>query len=121
MCKKHWDSQAAFLDDRSLVFNGYQANFGVVEQGLFYFTHETVDCGSTMALNAEVFLSLYNGKRYTESKQLSEECQRYCLDKNELRRCQAHCRYAFVREVTQIILNRSHVATASHSSPSNQV
>lgn len=124
MCKKRWDSQDAFLDDPTLVFNGYQANFAVVEQGLFYFTHETDACGSTMALKAETFLSLYSGPRYAESKQLSEECQLYCLNRSELRRCQAHCQYAFVREVTQIILDRSHrshVATASRTSPSNPV
>jgi hypothetical protein len=110
MCAKHWDSQDTFLDDPTLVFNGYQANFGVVEQGLFYFTHETDDCGSTMALKAQAFLSLYTGKRYTENKQLSNECLHYCFDKSELRRCLAHCQYAFVREVTQIIMDRSEKA-----------
>ncbi len=112
MCEKHWESRDAFIGDPTLVFNGYQANFGLVEQGLFYFTHEIDDCGSTMALKAEAFLSLYRGKRYAESKHLSQECQRYCLERSELRRCQAHCQYAFVREVIQIILNRSGVAAS---------
>ncbi len=108
MCKKHWASRDAFLDDLALIFIGYQANLGEVEQGLFYFTHETEDCGTTMAIKAQDFLSLYSGKRYSESRHLSEECPRYCLEKSQLKRCQAHCQYAFVREVTQIIMDRSH-------------
>jgi len=113
MCRKSWISRDAFLVDPALIFNGYQADFGVLEQGLFYFTHETNNCGSTMALKAEAFLSLYTGKRYTESKQLSKECPQYCLERNQLKRCQAQCQYAFVREVTQIIMDRSHKAAAT--------
>lgn len=110
MCEKNWVSLDTFLDDPALTFNGYQADFGTVEQGLFYFTHESENCGSTMALYAAAFFSLYTGERYANNKQLSSECQRYCLDRRELRRCQAHCQYAFVREVTQIIMNRSNKA-----------
>ncbi|MBU1564101.1 MAG: hypothetical protein KJ630_00565 [Proteobacteria bacterium] len=110
MCEKHWASRDVFLDDPTLIFNGYQANFGVVEEGLFFFTHEADGCGSTMAFVAAAFLSLYTGKRYTESKQSSLECMGYCLDRSALKRCQAHCQYAFVREVTQIIMDRSHKA-----------
>ena len=107
MCEKHWVSRDTFLDDTSLIFNGYQANFGVVEQGLFYFTHNIEACGSTMVIRAEAFLSLYKGKRYTENKHLSSDCPRYCLKKDQLKRCEAFCQYAFVREISQIILDRS--------------
>ena len=105
MCEKRWESRDAFLGDPDLIFNGYQANFGMIEDGLFYFTHETTDCGSTMVIKAHSFLSLYSGSRYTEAKHLSSECSRYCLDRNQLARCQAQCEYAFVREVSQIIKN----------------
>lgn len=107
MCAKTWASRDAFLDDETLVFNGYQANFGVLEQGLFYFTHQTDGCGTTMVIQTQAFLSLYTGKRYTENKQLSKECPRYCLDRSQLKRCMAHCQYAFVREVTQLLADRS--------------
>lgn len=107
MCAKHWASRDAFLDDPTIDFNGYQANFGIMDQGLFYFTHQTDECGSTMVIKAEAFLSLYTGPRYSEDKQLSKECPRFCLDRKQLQRCQAHCRYAFIREVAQIITNRS--------------
>lgn len=106
MCAKRWESRDIFLDDRELFFNGYQANFGNIEEGLFYFTHETAECGSTMVIKALAFLPLYSGKRYTGVRQLSKECPRYCLDRNQLQRCQVHCEYAFVREVSQIIKDR---------------
>ena len=108
MCAKVWDCRDSFLDDPELTFNGYQPNFGIIEQGLFYFTHVHPACGSTMAIEAEMFLSLFQGERYKENRQLSEECSRQCLDRDKLDRCPAHCQFAFVREVSQIIKDRSH-------------
>lgn len=113
MCAKKWPSRDTFLDDPELTFNGYQANFGVLAEGLFYFTHDTSDCGSTMVIKAHAFLALYNGKKYTEIKLLSEECPRFCIDRNQLKRCEVHCEYAFVREVSQIIKDRAHRASSS--------
>lgn len=111
MCEKNWISRDEFLDDPTLRFNGYQANFGILEEGLFYFTHDTNTCGSTMTIRAMSFLSLYSGRRYKESKRFSDECPGYCSNKSSLQRCPAHCQNAFVREVTQIIHERSHKAT----------
>ena len=108
MCAKDWYSRNIFLDDPDLNFNGYQANFGILEHGLFYFTHEHAVCGSTMALRAEMFFPLYKGKRYKKNKKLSKECSGKCLDRTELGRCQAHCEFAFAREVSQIIKDRTH-------------
>ena len=106
MCGMKWENRETFLDDSELEFIGYQANFGLPEEGLFYFTHEAAGCGSTMAIQAEFFLSLYAGKRYTDIKMLSKECSRYCLNRDLLQRCEARCRYAYVREVSQIIKDR---------------
>ncbi len=110
MCAKNWISRNSFLDDPELSFNGYQANFGIMEQGLFYFTHDNPACGSTMILKAETLLSLYKGKRHSENKQLSDDCPKLCLDIKQLDRCPTHCEFAFVREVSQIIKDRSHKA-----------
>jgi hypothetical protein len=106
MCGKSWPSREAFLADCSLLYNGYQPDFGLFDQGLFYFTHEQPGCGSTMVLRAEAFISLYQGPHYAESRQGKEECPGYCLDRSKLQRCEAHCRHAFVREVSQLILDR---------------
>lgn len=88
-------------------FNGYQTNFDIIELGLFVFTHESAVCGSTIALKAELFLSLFNGKKYQGNKRLSKECSGKCFDRQELDRCPAPCEYAFVREISQIIKDRS--------------
>ncbi len=106
MCAKKWMSRDSFLDDPELNFNGYQANFALMEQGLFYFTHENKDCGSTMILKAEMFISLYTGTKYQNNKKLSEQCLGLCLDRNQLDRCPKHCEFAFVREISQIIKDR---------------
>jgi hypothetical protein len=108
MCGKRWKSRDTFLDDPELNFNGYQANFGIMEQGLFYFTHENAACGSTLILKAEMFLPLYKGTRYKENKSLSNDCPKLCLEQKQLDRCPIHCEFAFVREVSQIIKDRSH-------------
>jgi hypothetical protein len=110
MCAKSWSSRNAFLDDPELSFNGYQANFGIKEQGLFYFTHHKPGCGSTMALKVGMFFSLYDGKKFDENKHLSKECTSLCLDREKLDRCPVHCEFAFVREVSQIIKDRSNGA-----------
>ncbi len=108
MCGKDWLCRDSFLDDRELNFNGYQPDFDAIEQGIFYFTHEISLCGSTMALKAESFIPLFQGRKYQENKNLSEECSKKCLNQQDLDRCPAHCLLAFVREVSQIIQDRSH-------------
>ncbi len=108
MCGKRWQCRDSFLDDATLNFNGYQPDFGTIKEGIFYFTHEMGHCGSTMAIKAEAFITLFKGKRYPESKKLSQECTEKCLNRKSLDRCPAHCLYAFVREVSQIIKDRSH-------------
>lgn len=106
MCKKEWKSREIFLDDQELIFIGYQANLGLPEEGLFYFTHEIEECGSTMAIKVEYFLTLYTGERYTEDKKHADDCRGYCLNREELRRCDARCRYAYVREISHVIMDR---------------
>jgi hypothetical protein len=110
MCEKSWSCRDAFLDDPELIFNGYQANLGIKELGLFYFTHIKPGCGSTMALKVGMFFSLYNGQRFQQNKHLSKECSGLCLDREKLDRCPAHCEFAFVREISQIIKDRSNGA-----------
>lgn len=106
MCGRRWMDRQTFMGDADLEFIGYQANLGLPEEGLFYFTHKTTGCGSTMAIKVEAFLSLYAGKRFTDSKLLSKECSGFCLDRDQRLRCGARCRYAYVREVSQIITDR---------------
>ena len=103
MCSTEWKTRDEFLDDQSLKLNGYLADFEKLEWGLFYFTHTIEGCFSTMALEAKDFSTLYSGKKYTERRTGEEECPGYCLDKEQLNRCNAFCECAFNREVIQII------------------
>lgn len=106
MCGTEWDSLESFLADPHLYFNGYQANFGVVNEGIFFFTHDTKHCGSTMGIKVRTFASLFSGERFMESKKATKSCPLYCLDYNNLERCDAHCENAFAREIAQEIKNR---------------
>ena len=106
MCRKIWKSRDAFLDDESLLLEGYTADFEIKEKGLFYFTHRTRGCYSTLALEAGDFLDLYTGEKFSGSKMGGDECPRFCLDRHKLDRCPALCEFAFVREIIQIIKGR---------------
>lgn len=106
MCKTEWDSMDSFLADPHLIFNGYQPNFGNLDQGIFFFTHDEEHCGTTMALKVETFASLYTGPRHPKSKRLSHDCPGYCLDKTNLKPCSAQCANAYAREIAQKIKER---------------
>lgn len=102
-CKQIWVTQDGFLADKSVELNGYKADFENLEYGLFFFTHCKDGCFSTITIEVEDFMNLYGGPYYSESKAGSEECPGYCLDIDQLDRCEARCECAFVRHVIQII------------------
>ena len=102
-CKAAWNDRESFLADPLISLNGYQFNLKSVENGLFLFTHLSTNCRTTMAVPVSWFLDLYSGPRYPESRALSPECPRFCIDEKNLERCQAICECAFVREVMQVI------------------
>jgi hypothetical protein len=103
MCSAKWKTRDDFLNDRSLGINGYQADFENLESSLFYFTHLKKDCFSTLVLEANDFLSLYAGKKYPERRTRMDDCPGYCLEKEQLSRCDAFCECAFNREIIQIM------------------
>jgi len=111
MCAQSWADLNTFLDDKSIVLNGYQPNFDCIGRGHFYFTHNTEECGSSMLINVEHFLPLYQGPRFSENLHLSEECSGLCLEPEKLERCQARCKNAFVREIAHLIITRTETAT----------
>lgn len=113
-CSFTWASRDEFLADPNLDLNGYQVNFQNLEGGMFLFTHNTESCQSTMTIMMGVFRDLYSGATYTENKALSEECPRYCIEENQLSRCDALCECAFVREILQIILQMQNNAKAEN-------
>lgn len=71
MCQKVWATRNIFLDDPELLFDGYQPDFGILDDGHFYFTHDTEECGSTMTLEVNTFLSLLSDKNNNINSSLS--------------------------------------------------
>ena len=55
-----------------------------------------------MALEVSDFMDLYEGERYAERKTRGEDCPGYCIDGDNLERCNAFCDCAFVREIIQL-------------------
>lgn len=106
MCATEWLGRDEFIDDQSLEINGYGVDFKKLERSLFYFTHKKDGCFSTMALEAKDFLSLYSGKKYTERRTGEEDSPGYCLEKEQLNRCDALCECAFNRGIIQTIKER---------------
>jgi hypothetical protein len=80
-CHKKWTTQDKFISDTEIVIIGYKANFDKLTHGLFFFNHLHEDCYSTITIEAQNFLNLYNGPYYQEQKTGTVDCKGYC--KNE--------------------------------------
>lgn len=106
MCGHIWRDIDEFIEDSSVVINGYKANLEYLESGLFYFTHEIEGCFTTMAIEARDFSSLNSQQKYTQRKTLMAECPRYCLDQENLLMCFNECECAHYRDLLGIIMRR---------------
>lgn len=98
-CFHVWETRKRFLSDNRLVLNGYKADFERLEYGLFFFTHMRDNCCSTLAIEVVDFLDMYHGEIHPQRRTGEVDCPGYCLDKNQLERCEAICECAFVREI----------------------
>lgn len=103
-CHRTWSDREGFLRCHDLVLVGYQPNFDDIEAGFLLFNHITEGCGSTFAVSVAKFSDLYKGPRFSESKKGSDECGRHFLNIKDLSSCKAECKYAYVREVLQIVI-----------------
>lgn len=102
-CQDSWATQEQFISDKLLELKGYQADFEKLEYGLFYFVHNKSCCYTSMVVKVRDFMNLYPGPFYTSRKTGGEECPGYCREKEQLKRCDAVCECAFVREIIQIV------------------
>lgn len=100
MCRHPWRNRDDFLADPDLEIIGYQACFDSITDGLFLFNHQ---CGTTLSVKVEDFDDLYEGERYEQAATGTDECSGFCLDMQELKACSASCRYAYVRDIIQLI------------------
>ena len=102
LCEHPWKDRENFLTDPGLTIVGYQARFDDENSGLFLFNHT---CETTLAVEVELFDDLYKGPRYDEPLTGTDECSELCLHTDELSPRGARCKYAFLREIIQIIKN----------------
>lgn len=116
MCTAVWRDRMNFIRDKSLEMNGYQANFNRLELGLFYFTHKVEGCYSTLVVEAKDFYDLNPGIQYSEKKNLTETCPRYCHTKENLEKCEAECECVFVRDLIHILQTIKHDGDEQHGS-----
>lgn len=106
MCGEKWLTQDDFILDPLLEQMGYQADFIKPDEGLFYFTHKKEACFTTLAVKAREFRNLYSGEIYSQLNKGEEDCRLYCTDINQLGRCGAACKCAYIREIIHIIKER---------------
>ncbi len=99
-CNRCWLNQTDFLSDPAISIVGLQVSFEDLVEGLVMFNHT---CGTTFSVEVSMFKSLYDGTVFSERMTGSEECQGYCLNREELRPCPAKCECAYVREIVQKI------------------
>ena len=100
LCNHLWQKREDFLADSDLEIIGYQVCFEGVKEGLFLFNHR---CNTTLALKVQAFDELYEGVRYDFAATGTDKCSGFCLHIEELNACNAKCKYAYVREIIQII------------------
>ena len=116
MCGKTWSDLDEFLDDPSLEFIGYQANFDELELGFYIFNHNLEGCHTSLMLNVQHFKCLYSGPMFTERMTGGPECLGLCLKRDCFDRCPAQCECAFAREVMRIILDRKKAGSGAEDS-----
>ena len=102
MCGQIWENREDFLHDPDVEIIGYQASFDHIKNGLFMFNHV---CTTTLAMEVMEFDNLYKGPRYDMSLTGTDDCANLCLDINELGTCASKCKYAYVRDIIQVIKN----------------
>ena len=100
-CEYAWITMEAFLNDASIRLVGFQASFNPNDRGLYLFNHIIPDnrCNTTLAVEVETFMSLYDGPMYEEIQVGSEMCGGYCATVDDLEQCSSHCRNASAREL----------------------
>ncbi len=101
-CGFVWETRDAFLGDDAIKAMGYQVFFEDLKLGLFLFNHS---CNTTIAVEAQSFLDLYDGPISPERKPDGRQCPGRCTNENFLSPCSDECRCAFISRLLEIIRN----------------
>jgi len=102
-CAHKWNTRDDLLEDLSICLVGFQYSFKEAEAGYYLFNHNTggKQCGTTLAVEAEAFLSLHKGTMFTDIKFESPMCEEHCTRVEDLSQCSVECKNAVAREIMQ--------------------
>jgi len=101
-CGYQWETRDDLLSDKTIRVIGYQVFFEDLKLGMFLFNHS---CNTTIAINADLLLDLYDGPFFFDRKPEGRECPGRCLNINILSPCSPECKCAFISEIIQVIKN----------------
>jgi hypothetical protein len=105
-CEKSWETREDLLYDREMNITGYQPAASSDVLGYVLITHDRPGCGSTLALDSEELLDLYDGQLSDHVLHGSEACRGHCYRVEDISTCDAPCRNAMVREVIKTIIEK---------------
>ncbi|MDD3276494.1 MAG: hypothetical protein PHP93_05535 [Kiritimatiellales bacterium] len=105
-CKTVWETLNVFLNDPFIEFAGYQVNFEDLKGGLFYFSHTTTECGTTLALPVGKFTALSDRPMLASKGRQPDGCPNLCVRQKSLDPCPVECECIWVREIIQTLHER---------------
>ncbi len=110
VCEDSWESMDDVLNDKEMVFCGYQPFFQAPEKSLLLFVHEKEGCGTTIGFRLTDFKSILkhdmNFKAFEPGA--AADCEGHCLNTEDLSTCNSKtCPGVSVRELIQVIKAKS--------------
>jgi len=105
-CGTVWENLTDLIRDEQVKIIGYQAAFSDSYEGLFFFSHRSRQCGTTIAIPVSCFTNLYKGPVYTEHLVCTELCNGLCDSFYDFGVCAQECDMRWVREIIEVLQNR---------------
>ncbi len=112
MCNVFWDDINAVLEDRCLIFCGYQPFFEEPRKGLFLFTHAKKGCGTTIGFHLYEFQAIIDQNTdlqidfepFAIDLENDPDCNGLCLDIYDLSPCKSKiCKGVAIRDLIQYV------------------
>ena len=114
LCHQSWGSLEDFLRDPEVIIEGYQASFVDPLMGLFLFTHNTNNCGTTISLRVHYLQYLVSRTDKLAVLRDTDACSTYCMDPYNLEPCPAPCAMSWIRVVLQMLRTRHFPKDLNH-------
>ena len=105
-CNHIWESLIDLIKDEQVHVIGYQPSFNDSYEGLFFFSHNNKECGTTIAIPVSCFANLYEGPDYTEQLACTELCNGLCQSFYDFGGCSKECKMRWVRDIIEVLINR---------------